>query len=259
MNANSNSNSSKSKESLKSSSKKTALAEAAAAAGAVVEHLEPAEGEFKEIDFPYNQRTKQSYEKAGLPVPYTVDYQERMFLSIVNTEPDKGGPIERVITRIVRSRERDYATGNKISFKEWIVFYENWYGKNWLGEEIPPVSDHCEGMYMEQDVKERRDRDMTTGRLLPLEKKRIGEYPVFYIPFTEKKVREIVGDRDNSSIVFTVKFPRESVGTAGNNVRNNFSFEQFLKPLDELYKINASVGGPIFPQKSANSLTFQPG
>jgi hypothetical protein len=32
-----------------------------------------------------------------------------------------------------------------------MVRYENWYGKDWMGRKVPPVADHVESMYNEQE------------------------------------------------------------------------------------------------------------
>jgi len=32
-----------------------------------------------------------------------------------------------------------------------MVKYENWYGKDWMGRIVPPVADHVESMYNEQE------------------------------------------------------------------------------------------------------------
>ena len=106
------------------------------------------------------------------------DYQERMFLGTVNTE--KGGPIVRQVTRMVRLKARDYNSENKNATKEYLIFYENWYGKNWLEEDIAPVSDHIEGLYFEQEKRTNVDRDMKTGRT-STKYKRTGQHP--YIIF----------------------------------------------------------------------------
>lgn len=193
--------------------------------------------------------------------PETIDLKEKQFLHFVNTEEEKGnGPIERVVTRIVRSRERNYsAPGNKVEFKEYIWYYENWFGKNWINETVAPVTDHVEGMYMEQDVTARRDRDWRTGQLLAVQTKRTGEHPVYTIPFSKEKVREIVGDRDPSTIVFTIKFPGSVSG--GHGVRNNFSYNDFVNlSLEDAFKLNSKIGGPVMnPLSASNSLSFQPG
>jgi hypothetical protein len=32
-----------------------------------------------------------------------------------------------------------------------MVWYENGYGKDWMGRKVPPVLDHVESMYIEQE------------------------------------------------------------------------------------------------------------
>ncbi len=32
-----------------------------------------------------------------------------------------------------------------------MVWYENWLGKDWMGRKVPPLADHVEGMYNEQE------------------------------------------------------------------------------------------------------------
>ena len=32
-----------------------------------------------------------------------------------------------------------------------MVWYENWHGKDWMGRKVPPLADHVEGMYNEQE------------------------------------------------------------------------------------------------------------
>jgi len=180
---------------------------------------------------------------------------------VVNADEEKGNkPIERVVTRIIRSRERDWSS-ESVTFKEYIWYYENWFGKNWLQEEIAPVADHCEGMYMEQEVRARRDRDMRTCQLLPVQQKRIGEHPVYFIPFTKEKVKEIVGNQDPSTIVFTIKFPGSVGVNGGKSVRNNFTYQHFTEMThEEASKHNSKPGGSVMnPLSASNSLSFQPG
>lgn len=242
----------KTKESLKSSSK------VAAAGESKPELVEQEQEDIKQIDFPFNDRTFESYKKNGLEPPRPVELsQEKIFLGSVNVEEDR--KIERVVTRIVRSRERDWSTGNKVTYREWIHYMENWFGQNWLGDPIAPVSDHVEGYYMEQEVTIRRDRDMMTGQLGPPIRKRTGEHAVYYIPFTKEKVKEIVGDQDPAGIVFTIKFPGNVSGDRG--IRNNFTYSQFTDlSMEEAFKLNAKPSGPLFNQLTAsNTLSFQPG
>lgn len=74
-------------------------------------------------------RTLESYRKQGFKPPDEIDYQERNFFSKVSTKY----PIQRVVTKVVRLKARDYSIGNHVATKEYLVYYENWYGKNWLG------------------------------------------------------------------------------------------------------------------------------
>ena len=88
----------------------------------------------------YNNRTEQSYRQNNFEIPEYLDYQEKSLLSLVDAE---NYPIERTVTRIVRTAEYDNTT-QKRERKEFLVWYENWRGKNFLGQSIPPVSDHVE-------------------------------------------------------------------------------------------------------------------
>ena len=55
-----------------------------------------------------------------------------------------------MVTKIVRLKAPDYST-KKRELKEYLVWDENWYGKDWLSRSLPPVTDHIEGFYQEQD------------------------------------------------------------------------------------------------------------
>jgi hypothetical protein len=240
-------------------SSKVALAQAAAAAGAAIERLETAEGgEVNEIDWPYSQKTRESYLKNGLEVPNYVDYEERNFLSLVNIEPDKGGPIKREITRMVRLKARDYSS-EKVVYREYLIWYENWRGKDWLGCDLPPVADRCEGMYYQQDTKKVIDRDFTTGRLLPPTIKRLGQHEEYFIPFSKEKVDEVIGDRDKNSITYTIKFPAGVSG--GTGIRNNFSYHHFVNlSMEEAFKLNSKAGGSSMnPLTAANAIRSESG
>jgi len=94
------------------------------------------------VELEYNNRTEESYRKHGLPVPDNLDIPEKNFRSLV--EPDT--PIERTVTRIVRLKAPDYLT-KKRELKEYLVYYENWYSRDWLGRSVAPVADHVEGIY----------------------------------------------------------------------------------------------------------------
>ncbi len=88
----------------------------------------PIKQESKKVEIEYNNKTEQSYKKYYLEVPEMLNYQEKHFLSLVDPE----NPIERTVTRIVRLKAPDYST-KKRELKEYLVYYENWYGKDWQG------------------------------------------------------------------------------------------------------------------------------
>jgi hypothetical protein len=98
-------------------------------------------------------------------VPDSVDYQEKSFLGSVNIE--EGGPIRRAITRMVRVKSRDFESGDKMKFKEYLYYYEDWFGNDWLGDPVVLVSGDIEGMFYEQESRTIRERDMKAGRMLP--------------------------------------------------------------------------------------------
>ena len=58
----------------------------------------------------YNNRTEQSYIKNNFETPEYLDYQEKNFLSKVDVE---NYPIERTVTRIVRTRAQDITSKKK--------------------------------------------------------------------------------------------------------------------------------------------------
>ena len=100
--------------------------------------------------------------------------------------------------------------------KDW---YENWREKNWLGQSIPPVSDLVEGVYEKQNLESVIDKK---GEIIGHE--RSGQHTVYYVPFSKKKVDEIIDSSDGSNrdgIVFTVK--------NGQEMRNDkYNYDQFV-------------------------------
>jgi hypothetical protein len=92
--------------------------------------------------------------------------------------------------------------------KEYLYYYENWTGKNWLGIQIALVTDHVEGMYYEQ-LKELK-LDPRTGDALEYVRK--GQREAYYIPFSKKTVDDIIAGSMGSNlqtIKYIVKFAPE--------------------------------------------------
>lgn len=76
-------------------------------------------------------------------------------------------------------RAPDY-TSKKRELKEYFIYYENWYGKDWLGRSVVPVANHVEGVFEEQEVEPVVNNK---GKVIGHERK--GQHTVYYIPFSE--------------------------------------------------------------------------
>jgi hypothetical protein len=110
--------------------------------------IKPDASSFKRPDpgITWNNKTEESYSENGFSVEDFKNTQEKTFLSQVDL---RKAPIERTVTKIVRLKAVDYTT-EKIERKEYLYYYENWEGVNWLGIRIAPVTDHVEGYFYEQ-------------------------------------------------------------------------------------------------------------
>lgn len=186
--------------------------------------------ETEEPIFEYNNKTEQSYIKQNVVAPENLDLQEKNFLAEVDTTK---GDIERTVTRMVRLKAPDYTT-KKRERKEFLVYYENWTGKNWAGKKVAPVADHVVGVYQEQEVEPRIERNRIVGY------DRTGQHTVHYIPFSKEKVDEIIENSigsDKETIVFIVK---------DGPVRNDkYSYDQFVNySFADNVKLMHKKGGP---------------
>ena len=145
---------------------------------------------------------------------------------------EAGEPMTRTVTKIVRLKAPDYSTPRR-ERKEYLVYYENWYGKNWQGVKIPPVTNHVEGLYYEQDNEPIIERNKKVGI------KRSGQHPVYYIPFSKEKVDEIISNSigtDKETIIFTV---------ISGPFSYEFPYDKFVNlSFDELNQLLIRPGGP---------------
>lgn len=185
----------------------------------------------------WNNRTYESYIKHGLTFdefsPPRFNKQERDFLQLVD---ERQGPIERELTRMIRLKAIDYNTKNK-ERKEYLYYFENWRGKDWLGNTIAPVTDHMEGMYYEQENE--LVLDPNTGDAAHYKRK--GQHEAFYIPFTKKEVDRIIAEHNaNADLVnFTVKFDVADSpdGLRWGATRQQFPYDKFANwTFDDLRK-----------------------
>lgn len=165
--------------------------------------------------------------------PLNIYTDENRFLSEVDT---RQGPILREVTRIVRLKAIDHSSEKK-ERKEYLIYYENWYGVNWLGVKIAPVTDHIEGVY--QATTKQLEFDKNTGQGLYYKKAKPQE--TYYIPYNKKTVDQIIaGYYDNpkdsvryinnkDAIQYIVKFGAEDspAGRMRYGQRTAFSYDQF--------------------------------
>jgi hypothetical protein len=215
----------------------------------------------------WNNKTEQSLKENGFwpqpdekgmyeQDPPHINEEEKRFLSEVDT---KQGPIERVVTAIVRLKAIDYST-EKRERKEYLFWYENWYGRNWLGVKIAPVTQHVEGYY-HATTKELR-LDPSTGASSHYVKGKPQE--TYYIPYSKTTVDKIISgyyndpkdsvryinSRDN--IHYIVKFASEDSppGQGRYATRGRFSYEQFATwTFQDLYKLHTK---PLIQQLDPN-------
>jgi hypothetical protein len=177
----------------------------------------------------YNDRTEQSYVKQGLMPVETLNQQEKNFLSKVDPNVE---PIVRTVTKIVRLKAIDY-NSPKREMKEFLYYYENWTGRDWLKRTVSPCTDHVEGRYDEVLTEPVYQQQELIGH------KFSGKRQVYYIPFSKSKVDEIIASSmgsDKSTIKFL--FSQEPLGY-------EFSYDTFVNSsYEELATMLIAPGGP---------------
>ena len=216
-----------------------------------------------EVKIEYNNRSVDSYTKKGFvdQIPRSVyGPRDRMqkFLNLVDL---RKGPIERTVTTMVRLKAPDWNT-KKNKRKEFIYYYEDWTGVDWLGIPINPYSEHVEGRFTEAVTRPKLDE--RTGE--HVNEIFTGNRQTYCIPFTRKNVDEIISNSaksDKNSIRFVVKWAHEdSIDSIAPTMRNQFSYEMFLWEWEKLrewqyWPIDDLTMRPR-PNKSASNLEFKP-
>ena len=222
----------------------------------------------------FNNKTEQSLREQGFypepskdgkyQEPPNINIDESRFLSEVDT---RQGSILREVTRIVRLKAIDWST-EKRERKEYLIYYENWYGENWLGVKIAPVTDHIEGVYMA--TTKNLAFDQKTGQGLFYKKgKRLETY---YIPFGKKTVDQIIAGHhsdpkdsvryinNRDSIQYIVKFGAEDspAGRMRYGQRTSFSYEQFATWIfNDLYKLATKPWGQRDPNYGPTMTSYK--
>lgn len=192
--------------------------------------------DFKQrIKWDWNNKARKSYQENDLEIDDKQehqDFQVKHFFSKVDHKK-KYVPV-RSVTKIVRCKAVD--VDSKVQEqKEYLYYYENWYGKDWLGRDIPPVTDHLQGRYQEQVVADKID---DFGDVIGRERK--DPRLRYYIPFSKKAVDDIISTSDNTdknNIKFCFK---------GSQFRNDdFTYEQFVNsPYELMEEMLRTNGGP---------------
>jgi hypothetical protein len=177
----------------------------------------------------YNNKTELSYKEQGLEVPENLSQQEKNFLSKVDP---KAEPITRTVTTIVRQKAIDYSS-SKRERKEYLIYYENWTGRDWLKRIVPPVTDHIEGRYDEVITEPVYQQQELVGY------KYSGKRQIHYIPFSKNKVDEIIENSIGSNKE-TIKF----LFTDGP-LGYEFPYDEFVsRSYEELVAMLIAPGGP---------------
>ena len=151
-------------------------------------------------NFRFNNLTELEYRKYKFAVPDKIKKsEEKRFLNEVDITK---GDIEREITSMWRIYWPDYSDPKRPR-KEFLKWYENWRGKNWLGGKIAPVTGHLQGEYNKLDrepvIDERTHR---------ISKYKIRHGPkVMYVPFSKEVVDKILSDSigsDQDTVTFGI-------------------------------------------------------
>lgn len=177
----------------------------------------------KPVVWNYNRGTYDSYIKNHLTPPESLDRQEREFLRDVKIDKK---PILKEVTRIFRIRIRGI---------DYLYWYENWFGVDWLGQKVSPVSDHLEGIYMEQEMSPVVHNMRLEGY------ERSGEHPIYYVPFSKSKLDEIIASSTYKNTVNDIQL----IVKGQTQRTGKFSYEQFCdSSFDELVEMQMTDGGP---------------
>ena len=104
-----------------------------------------------EVKIEYNNRSYESYMKNGFAdnIPRSIKGPRDRMQTFLNKVDLRKGPIERTVKMIVRLRAPDWNSSKKNERKEFIYYFEDWTGNDWLGIPIDPFSEHIEGKYTE--------------------------------------------------------------------------------------------------------------
>jgi hypothetical protein len=221
-------------------------------------------------NFEWNNKDVTAYTDLDLLPPERLNMFQRRFLSKVDVTK---GPVERSVIAMVRLKAPDYLGQEKDKDKtklperkEFLYYMEEWRGKDIRGIPLNPVSEHVEGKWTRQFTQPHFSQE--TGEIDYYQLDPARAQTIYYIPFSKKAVDDIIAKSvhtDKNSIVFTIKFASEDnpYGTKQMPTRNQFTYEQFVWPWNEIYKHNFKPTVQAYQEwvnseKQKDSLSFNP-
>jgi hypothetical protein len=144
-------------------------------------------------NFIWENRAYDSYINNGFRLPTETPslvpgYWENKFLSEVDLER---GKIKVRVNTLIRQLAPDYSTENE-EIKEYLAWNTSWFAQNYLGEKLA-YHGHIAGVNQEQLKELVRSRDPKTYEEIA-EYRHGGTRQTFYVPFTKKKVDEILSE-----------------------------------------------------------------
>jgi hypothetical protein len=215
--------------------------------------------------FEFNYKTWQSWMnlQSHIPdieekIPHGVEAPQRRKKEFIAQVDLEQGPIERKVMAMVRFKAKNREDKEQ---KEYLRYNEDWQAKDWMGRKLRN-SENIEGVYYEQEEEKIIKYDETKGPHVA-GNKRSGEYPVYAIPFSKEAVDNIIGEQDNSHIIFTVRTPDR---------RQQFLYDEFVnyswQQLERILMLDGGADGARVYRykqgqgqdnvKTANNLDFKP-
>jgi hypothetical protein len=137
--------------------------------------------------------------------------------------------------------------------KEYITYYEDWYGKNWLGEKLIN-RDNIEGVYNEVETVPEVSFNNETGRSEVVGKKLVGTRLVHYILFSKETVDKIIAnsDSDKGEILYKVKSPPNN-DYFNYDEFTNYSWEQLENIVNRWWLKGSKTKGSTGKGKSISN------
>lgn len=127
------------------------------------------------------------------------------------------------------------------------MWASDWFAKNWLGADIPPVRGHIEGSHLEQTKRLVVNTDVKLDGSIDAVYERGAPRTVFTIPFSKKEVDKVLfgehpfgADSINitnaDNVVYYGKFERIR-GVSGFRC-NDYTYEQFVTWLGTVSRVS---------------------